>query len=277
MLDSALKPWLIEVNHLPSFGTDSPLDRDIKERLMEQVFSVLPVMADDQQAYLLHHKAESEKRLVAQRSVARAAEEKERATRAALPPKKKETTLPPVKEPNGGDHAAEAPVSLFTTPAPTAELSAEDTDGAASGAARESSSSDDDDDDEAEDGECTPERLAQIKLILQDVYQRFSPEKMGKIDRLLSKYAAHEEEFLRFVFQKYSVDPKMYRRFGRPAAAAAGGSEQSKTDDGDHQQPGGAGGAAGRGKERQGSLTPKATRPNGNREVSVIQIIFVSI
>jgi Tubulin-tyrosine ligase family len=30
MIDEALKPWLIEVNHLPSFGTDSPLDMNIK-------------------------------------------------------------------------------------------------------------------------------------------------------------------------------------------------------------------------------------------------------
>ena len=37
MIDNHQKPWMIEVNHLPSFGTDSPLDLDIKERLMEQV------------------------------------------------------------------------------------------------------------------------------------------------------------------------------------------------------------------------------------------------
>ena len=30
MIDSKLKPWLIEVNHLSSFGTDSPLDKKIK-------------------------------------------------------------------------------------------------------------------------------------------------------------------------------------------------------------------------------------------------------
>lgn len=26
MFDSKLKPWLIEVNHAPSFGTDTPID-----------------------------------------------------------------------------------------------------------------------------------------------------------------------------------------------------------------------------------------------------------
>lgn len=46
-----------------SFGTDSALDKDVKERLMAQVFSVLPVLYDDQQAYIAHHKLESEKRL----------------------------------------------------------------------------------------------------------------------------------------------------------------------------------------------------------------------
>lgn len=51
MLDKAGKVWLIEVNHLPSFGTDSPLDLDIKERLMEQVFQTIPVMPDDEDAY----------------------------------------------------------------------------------------------------------------------------------------------------------------------------------------------------------------------------------
>lgn len=55
---------LRDINLNRSFGTDSLLDKDIKERLMEQVFNVLPVMPDDQQAYMAHHKAESEKRLV---------------------------------------------------------------------------------------------------------------------------------------------------------------------------------------------------------------------
>jgi len=46
MIDSKLRPWLIEVNHLPSFGTDSPLDLDIKARLMAQVRDVSPVRSD---------------------------------------------------------------------------------------------------------------------------------------------------------------------------------------------------------------------------------------
>eukprot|EP00951_Prasinocladus_malaysianus_P049353 scaffold668775_cov45-Prasinocladus_malaysianus.AAC.1 len=30
MLDHKLKPWLIECNHSPSFGVDTPLDLNIK-------------------------------------------------------------------------------------------------------------------------------------------------------------------------------------------------------------------------------------------------------
>ena len=46
MIDSKLRPWLIEVNHLPSFGTDSPLDLDIKARLMAQVRDASPIRSD---------------------------------------------------------------------------------------------------------------------------------------------------------------------------------------------------------------------------------------
>lgn len=37
MLDDAMRPWLIEVNHSPSFNIDSPLDLAIKEELITQV------------------------------------------------------------------------------------------------------------------------------------------------------------------------------------------------------------------------------------------------
>ena len=41
MIDSKLKPWLIEVNHLSSFGTDSPLDKKIKYDLIWDTFQLL--------------------------------------------------------------------------------------------------------------------------------------------------------------------------------------------------------------------------------------------
>jgi hypothetical protein len=68
-----------------------------------------------------------------------------------------------------------------------------------------------DEDSDAFDEEVTPERLLEIKAILFDIYSKYSQEKLNKIDRLLAKYVTHEEEFLRFVFNKYSVDPALYK------------------------------------------------------------------
>lgn len=40
MLDRHRKAYLIEVNHLPSLGCDSPLDRDVKRRLIDQTLDL---------------------------------------------------------------------------------------------------------------------------------------------------------------------------------------------------------------------------------------------
>lgn len=41
MLDSKLKPWLIEVNHAPSLSTDSAFDLKIKRKLVEDTIKIL--------------------------------------------------------------------------------------------------------------------------------------------------------------------------------------------------------------------------------------------
>jgi len=53
MLDAKRKPYLIEVNHLPSFTCDSPLDEDIKSRLIEQTMDLTcgSISAKDKRAY----------------------------------------------------------------------------------------------------------------------------------------------------------------------------------------------------------------------------------
>ncbi|GLC65380.1 hypothetical protein PLESTF_000287300 [Pleodorina starrii] len=43
MLDDQLRPWLIEVNHSPSFNIDSPLDLAIKEELITQTIKLVRV------------------------------------------------------------------------------------------------------------------------------------------------------------------------------------------------------------------------------------------
>ena len=40
-LDDKVKPFLLEVNSLASFGTDSPLDKKIKSELLTETISML--------------------------------------------------------------------------------------------------------------------------------------------------------------------------------------------------------------------------------------------
>ena len=40
-LDQGLKPWLIEVNSLPSFASDSPLDKKVKADLVCETITLL--------------------------------------------------------------------------------------------------------------------------------------------------------------------------------------------------------------------------------------------
>lgn len=40
-IDEKLKPWILEVNHTPSFTTDSPLDFKIKKNLIHDTIKLL--------------------------------------------------------------------------------------------------------------------------------------------------------------------------------------------------------------------------------------------
>mmetsp|Transcript_29667 Transcript_29667/g.50082 ORF Transcript_29667/g.50082 Transcript_29667/m.50082 type:complete len:1391 (+) Transcript_29667:294-4466(+) len=263
MLDSNLNPWLIEVNHLPSFGTDSSLDKDIKERLMEQVFSVLPVLPDDQQAYMAHHKAESEKRLIAQRKRNTAAAKAEAEQAAANKNKPK----PPVRPRDGNkkDSPKSDPAGMAASGAASGNGGPGDNSGSGGNGTGEGGIDEKKDGTAAEDDQsiydedCTPERLQEIKSILYDVYSKYSPEKLPKIDRLLTKYIGHEEEFLRFVFNKYNVSPTLYKppvsqrkrqeqqqqQEEEAAAAAAATSEAKAAEDGGGEEGGGGEGGSG--------------------------------
>ncbi|KAI4894664.1 hypothetical protein NFI96_013505 [Prochilodus magdalenae] len=49
MLDHCLKPWLLEVNHSPSFTTDSQLDREVKDELLYDTMVLVNLEACDRQ------------------------------------------------------------------------------------------------------------------------------------------------------------------------------------------------------------------------------------
>lgn len=47
LVDSKARSWLVEVNHTPSFATDTPLDMDIKHRLITETCQIVNCNADD--------------------------------------------------------------------------------------------------------------------------------------------------------------------------------------------------------------------------------------
>jgi len=51
ILDETLKPWLLEVNHSPSFSTDSPLDHTIKLQVIKEALEILGLKPTDRRRY----------------------------------------------------------------------------------------------------------------------------------------------------------------------------------------------------------------------------------
>ncbi|XP_078388467.1 tubulin polyglutamylase ttll6-like [Cetorhinus maximus] len=62
LMDRNLKPWLLEVNHSPSFTTDSKLDREVKDHLLYDTICLINLGASDKQKA-----AEEERRRVQER------------------------------------------------------------------------------------------------------------------------------------------------------------------------------------------------------------------
>ena len=58
LLDKKLRPWILEVNTLPSFSSSSPLDKKIKSMLMSDIFHLIGVQPYDKKT---HGKIEEQK------------------------------------------------------------------------------------------------------------------------------------------------------------------------------------------------------------------------
>ena len=64
MFDSALRPWLIEVNHSPSLTCDASLDRRIKARLVRETLSMANVKASDRRRAVASARSKAQSRLL---------------------------------------------------------------------------------------------------------------------------------------------------------------------------------------------------------------------
>ena len=77
MLDYKLKPWLIEVNHTPSFTTDTPLDRYIKKAVIRDSLTIMNVSYDNKIKYKNKKRIELQKRVLTGKKVKLNLEEKQ--------------------------------------------------------------------------------------------------------------------------------------------------------------------------------------------------------
>ncbi|XP_070542446.1 tubulin polyglutamylase ttll6-like isoform X16 [Ptychodera flava] len=63
LLDKKLKPWLLEVNHSPSFHTDAPLDKDVKETLIYDTYNILNFTPFDRKKFIDEERKKVKERL----------------------------------------------------------------------------------------------------------------------------------------------------------------------------------------------------------------------
>lgn len=64
LLDKKLKPWLIEVNHSPSFHTDAPLDKEVKEGLLHDTLDLIDIYFNDKRKCIEEDKRKVQERLL---------------------------------------------------------------------------------------------------------------------------------------------------------------------------------------------------------------------
>ncbi|XP_077595691.1 tubulin polyglutamylase ttll6 [Stigmatopora nigra] len=75
LLDSSLRPWLLEVNHSPSFVTDSPLDREVKDALLLDTLGLINLNACNKSRITKEDRRRAKERLQENRSRAARSEE----------------------------------------------------------------------------------------------------------------------------------------------------------------------------------------------------------
>ena len=78
MMDYQCKPYLLEVNHSPSFSTDSPLDEKVKGELIRDAIRLLCLTKRRRQMYIRNHKALLEHRMMVGKFLRIPPEEKEK-------------------------------------------------------------------------------------------------------------------------------------------------------------------------------------------------------
>lgn len=69
LIDRHAKPYLLEVNHAPSFATDSPLDYEVKKNLFIDTFTLLNMSVERKRAKLANMHEEKMQRMLTKLSL----------------------------------------------------------------------------------------------------------------------------------------------------------------------------------------------------------------
>ena len=77
MLDYKLKPWLIEVNHTPSFTTDTPLDKNIKKGVIRDALKIMNVSLKNKIKWKNKKRIELQQRVLTGKKTTKTQEEKQ--------------------------------------------------------------------------------------------------------------------------------------------------------------------------------------------------------
>lgn len=64
ILDYKLKPYLLEVNHTPSFTTDTPLDCYIKKNAIRDALRLMNISVETKMETIMNRKEEMQKRVL---------------------------------------------------------------------------------------------------------------------------------------------------------------------------------------------------------------------
>ena len=81
LIDAELKPWLLEVNHTPSFSTDTPLDRKIKKNLISDTIKLLNLSYEDKIRFINKRREEQRNRVLTGKNYKLSSEYKNRIRR----------------------------------------------------------------------------------------------------------------------------------------------------------------------------------------------------
>lgn len=76
MLDNKFKPYLIEVNHLPSFATDTPLDAKIKKNAIRDALNLMNINIKTRNEILKRRHTEKQTRVLTGKKIKLSLEEK---------------------------------------------------------------------------------------------------------------------------------------------------------------------------------------------------------